>query len=682
MSNWGPRYRMVYAVVLSILCVVLGVGASAQQHIDSLRNQLSVESNDSVRVVIMIELSREMHRVARQGDADIRMATQAMETAAAQDTFLYARAIDNLGLLYRFYQQYGEAITFHARAYELIANRGGHAVDKMRYANNAGVACRYNADYNLAIDYHVKALRLAEREMDTRNIEIACNGIGNTLMAIPGKEEEGLAYLEKALDIAKKVGNQRGIAIQNLTIGGYYDQLGQHRKARTYLREILKINETRKDARGRGMGLRALGESHLAEGTDLQQAERYFDEALAVFQAINDRQQQATTLLELGNLGALRQQYTQSLSKLKQAMQIAEELNDQELLQATAKTISEHYEALNNYPLALSYYKKAQSYQDSINLANQLVQVSAIARRYDVEKKESEIELLKTEQTMQELQLERRTNQLNARGTIIMLLVALSLALAVAFLLRNRSRKDRINAERMLAKAENERLKVVYEKNLMEADILASQMQINPHFLFNCLNSIKNMIQRNDNRQATKYVVKLARFARIVLETASKPVHSLYDELALMTYYIELEKNRFDDSFAYTIMNSLESEGKDVSLPSLLLQPFVENAIWHGLLPSNKATKLLSITVEQTKNGVQIAIDDTGVGRLHASKSTKRHKSRGTEINDKRIGLFNKSHPNRINYGFIDKQDEAGRALGTSVVIRIQTKREIEVSTK
>src|SRR5690606_35943905 len=192
-------------------------------------------------------------------------------------------------------------------------------------------------------------------------------------------------------------------------------------------------------------------------------------------------------------------------------------------------------------------------------------------------------------------------------------------------------------------------LKLVYEKNLMEADILANQMQINPHFLFNCLNSIKSMIQSNDNKQATKYLVKLARFARIVLETANKPVHSLQDELALMVYYLELEKNRFDNSFCYTITNELDSVSRDILLPSLLLQPFVENAIWHGLLPSNKPIKMLAIIVEQTEEGVRISIDDTGVGRARAAKSTKLHKSRGTEINNKRIGLFNKSHSNRIH---------------------------------
>jgi tetratricopeptide (TPR) repeat protein len=666
--------RNIFCLAFVILFFGCDSGAFAQQQMDSLQRKLSLESNDSMRAVIMIQLSREMHRVSQHGDEDIRMATQAMEIAATQNPFLYARTLDNLGLLYRFYQQYKDAITFHVRAYEMIVDRKGYSVDKMRYANNAGVAYRYNADYDRAVDYHIKALRLAETDKNAKNMEIACNGIGNALMAIPGKEEEGLAYLEKALNLAKKVGNERGVAIQNLTIGGYYDQLGQHNKARTYLREILTINETRKDARGKGMGLKALGESYLTEGRDLKTSERYFNEALDVFQQINDRQQQAHTLLELGNLFARRKNYSQSLPKMERAMQLAEELKDQELIQATAKKISEHYEALNNYQLALSFFKKSQHYQDSINLTNQLVEISAIARRYDVEKKESEIELLKTEQSIQELSLERRNNQLNTRGFIIILLFALFVVSVVFFVLQNQSRKDRIKAERLLTNLENERLKVVYEKNLMEADILANQMQVNPHFLFNCLNSIKNMIQHNDNKQATKYLVKLARFVRIVLETASKPIHTLKDELALMVYYLDLEKNRFDNSFCYSIVNLLETEGKDIFMPSLLLQPFVENAIWHGLLPSERESKMLSIIVEHIEDTVKISIDDTGVGRFQAAESSKRHKSRGTELNDKRIELFNKSQSSTIDYEFVDKKDEACHGLGTTVVIRIKTK--------
>ncbi|RAV29556.1 hypothetical protein DN748_08675 [Sinomicrobium soli] len=657
----------------AILCFLFTPIVSAQSEIDSLYDKLAAEHEDSARVVVMIELSRELHRMSRNDDEDLRVAIEAMETAETQSPVLYARAVDNLGLLYRFYQQYREAITLHARAYELIADLEGHAVDKMRYANNAGVACRYNSDYDMAVTYHMKALHLAEKENNTRNIEIACNGIGNTLIAIPGKEEEGLAYLEKALGMAKQVGNQRGIAIQNLTIGGYYDQLGQHDKARAYFGEILKINETRKDAKGRAMGLKALGESYLAEGTDLEKSARYFNDALTVFKEIGDRQQQAYTLLELGDLNSRKMNYARSLALFDQVNEIAEDLNDKALLQSTSEKTSRIYEALHNYPLALAHYKKARDYQDSINLTNQMVQISAISRRYDLDKKESEIALLKKEQSIQEMQLERHSSRLKSRGIIIVLLIALFVALLIVLFLQKKNRNARKKTEELLIEAESERLKAVYEKNLAEAEILASQMRINPHFLFNCLNSIKNLIQHNRNKQAIKYLVMLARFSRLVLETASKPVHSLSEELDLIKYYIELEKNRFDDSFSYTIDNPLEEQGEQICLPSLLLQPFVENAIWHGLLPGNKEVKILSIAVEGTEYETKIRIDDTGVGRFFASRTGKQHKSRGTEINDKRISLFNKNHPNTIYYEYIDKKDDLGNALGTTVIIHIKT---------
>jgi len=371
MRSWSIKYRIIYALALGIVCLVWNSSVFAQQPIDSLRHQLTVKSNDSLRVIKMITLSREMHRQIQNGDEDIKMATLAMEAAAMQDPILYARALDNLGLLYRFYQQYSEAIAFHVKAYKIIANRKGFSIDKMRYANNAAVAYRYNADYDMAVEYHMKALRLAENKNNTYNIEVACNGIGSTFMAIPGKEAEGLTYLKRALETAKGASNKRGIAIQNVAIGGYYDKLGQHVKARGYYQDILDINDKNlKDAKGRGMGLKALGESYLKEGLDLQQAKQYFDQALKLFREIEDRQQQAYTLLELSKMDAAQQRYKQSLPKLKQVMQIAAELHDQRLLQATAKTISKHYEVLKNYPLALSYYKKAQNYQDSINLTS------------------------------------------------------------------------------------------------------------------------------------------------------------------------------------------------------------------------------------------------------------------------------------------------------------------------
>src|SRR5690554_1485151 len=121
MNSSFAGYKIAYTISLIILSLFLHPkSAYSQQNIDSLQQELTIVTNDSLRVVIMMQLSREMHRSSPQGDQDILMATMAMEAAALQDTLLYARSLDNLGLLYRFYQQYDEAINFHSRAYEMI----------------------------------------------------------------------------------------------------------------------------------------------------------------------------------------------------------------------------------------------------------------------------------------------------------------------------------------------------------------------------------------------------------------------------------------------------------------------------------------------------------------------------------------------------------------------------------
>lgn len=662
--NIAPSTVRISRLLLTCL-LLLPELLLAQAKVDSLRKQLRETLSDSLQIETMIRLSRELQRAGAREEADIEVATEAVDLATGMDTLLYARALNNLGLLYRYRQLYREASTLHQRAYTLIAGREGQTLDKMIFANNTGVAARYLADYDLAADYYFKALRIAEEEHNIRNIEIACNGIGNTFMAIPGREQEGLAYLERALEVAREADNKRGMAIQSLTIGSYHDQLGAYEKARRYYADLLEINIEISDEKGRGMALKAFGESYLKEGKNLDLSAQYFQDAFAIFQQIDERQQQAYTLLELGLLEMRKAAYPESIAFLQRAMHISESQRDWALIRAVSESLSQVYEATNRYAQALQFHKQARDYQDSINLSNQQVQIAAINSRYNFEKKEGEIELLKAEQSVHIAQ--KRT-----RGVIIALLIVLSSTLALLFFLQRRNRIHKQKTNERLTQMERERLEAVYEKNLAEAEILASQMRINPHFLFNCFNAVKSLIQQGKNDEAGKYLVSLSRFSRLVLETANRPVHTLEEELALVQYYIKVEKVRFSNDFCFTIDNNLGELTSGVELPSLLLQPFVENAIWHGLLPSNKETKMLSIVIEQGQNFINIRIDDTGVGRQQAKTSPKQHKSRGTEINDKRITLFNKHHDTKISYHYIDKKDDQRKALGTCVVIEIK----------
>ncbi|MBL1407842.1 tetratricopeptide repeat-containing sensor histidine kinase [Sphingobacterium faecale] len=665
--------RHLNITVLTFAFLFLAVPqALASSPIDSLEQLLRAERDISKRVRLMVDLSRHFQKLKDKQDTAIQIATEAVEIASSRDSILYAHCLNNLGLLLRFNEQYKSALSFHTRAFHLIEHEDTVTLEKMIYANNAGVAARYNDSYDVAVRYYLLALRIAEAENDMRNIEIACNGLGNAYIAIPGREQLALEYLERALAIAKKEGNQRGIAIQYLTIGGHYNAMQQYGKAREYFRLLLEINEKIEDKKGIGISLKALANSYQDAADDLNLAEQYYGQALALFQEINDKLQQAGTLLRLGQLSYKQKQYAFSIKRLKQATLLAEQIHNKALLQATASTLASVYETMQNYPLALAHYKLSQVYQDSINLEKQNIEIASINRQYNIAKKESEIELLKANQSINEAQLSKHANSIRNRTIIILLFIALFITLAIVYVLQNRYRLNQEKTNKRLQEAERKHLKAVYEKNLAEAEILASQMRITPHFLFNCLNAIKILIQQNQNIEAIKYLVMLARFSRSVLETTNLHTHTLDEELDLIKHYIELEKNRFDNTFLYEIDNTLGDSIQAIELPPMLLQPFVENAIWHGLIPSESKFKKLKLSVTKTEDGACILIDDTGVGRFQAAKRIKDHKSRGTEITNKRIQLFNNTHTTYIKYHFIDKEDTQGTPLGTSIQIHIK----------
>src|SRR5699024_3818501 len=159
-----------------------------------------------------------------------------------ENKHLYARALDNLGLLYRFHQYYEESLDFHIKAFKTIEDEDGPLLNKMIYANNAGVAARYSMKNDVAIAYYMKALEIAESEEDLKNIAIASNGIGNTLGNIPGRKMEALSYFEKSLNAEKERGNKLGMSMNYLSIAGHYIENREFSKAREYLNILKNLN--------------------------------------------------------------------------------------------------------------------------------------------------------------------------------------------------------------------------------------------------------------------------------------------------------------------------------------------------------------------------------------------------------------------------------------------------------
>jgi LytS/YehU family sensor histidine kinase len=203
----------------------------------------------------------------------------------------------------------------------------------------------------------------------------------------------------------------------------------------------------------------------------------------------------------------------------------------------------------------------------------------------------------------------------------------------------------------------------------------ALRAQMNPHFLFNCLNSINRFILKNETESASDYLTKFSKLIRMVLNNSKQKYITLNEELDCIELYIQLEQLRFKNSFRYKIKCEGDTDADDILVPSLLLQPFVENAIWHGLMYKEGAGNL-DIHVLPKDEILECIITDNGVGRKAASefenRSAAKYKSMGLQITKERIALLDKEGEQSIEIE--DLYESNGNANGTKVTLRIKFK--------
>ena len=219
-----------------------------------------------------------------------------------------------------------------------------------------------------------------------------------------------------------------------------------------------------------------------------------------------------------------------------------------------------------------------------------------------------------------------------------------------------------------------EQLKLEFERRLSKVEMGALRSQMNPHFIFNCLNSIDYYILKNETEKASDYLNRFSRLIRLILQNSRNNQVNLKDELEALKLYIEMETLRFQGQFVYTIQVKNGLVPIDHEIPPMLLQPYVENAIWHGLLHSDKPGRLDIILALEGYNLICV-IQDNGVGRnfvqqMNASSKLKT-RSMGTKITEDRLELFSKLYHNEAFVEIIDLKDREGRAKGTRVELSI-----------
>jgi LytS/YehU family sensor histidine kinase len=198
---------------------------------------------------------------------------------------------------------------------------------------------------------------------------------------------------------------------------------------------------------------------------------------------------------------------------------------------------------------------------------------------------------------------------------------------------------------------------------------------MNPHFIFNCLNSIKLYTLENDSQTASQYLTMFSQLIRLVLENSRSEKITLEKELETLRLYIELEAMRFKDKVKYQIHVSQGIDQQYTELPPLLIQPYVENAIWHGLMHKKEGGNILITITQPTEHCLQVEIADDGIGREQAaeykSKSATRQKSFGLKMTSERIDMINQVYGIKADVQVADLKDEMNKASGTKVIIKI-----------
>lgn len=375
---------------------------------------------------------------------------------------------------------------------------------------------------------------------------------------------------------------------------------------------------------------------------------------LSFFEKNNDPRNIILTLFAISNLDSATGSLAAATQHLRRALELSRQSGFQSMEMKALMGLGDLSIKKGNYKEAYDYQARYMALSDSANKAKMATDLADFEVLYKTQQKEQEILLLKKDNDINKLQLKNNRQLLYfSIGGFLLLILALSI------IFYQLNRRNKLNAEKMKAE--------------LQTQVLRSQM--NPHFIFNCLNSIENFVMLNDKRRASDYLNKFSRLIRSILDSTRDEVVPLAKDMEALNLYVELEQLRFDHKFNFkTHVDPVLASG-DYQVPALLIQPYVENAILHGLANSDDSNLHLTVTASLDNDTIRYVIQDNGVGRIKASEynnhNKPHHKSVGLKIAEQRIHVFNgekKYDPVRIT----DLYDHERHADGTRVEITIK----------
>jgi len=719
---------------LIFFLLIPGLSLSQQHRIDSLK-KLIPALKDSSRIDCLNKLSVEYYINALsetyinvQTDTAISFASQAYsEAIKIPYNKGVADALQNLGEIARDRGDFFTAESYFRQSIPLFEKI--HDLEKYSWAHitlgwNLFMQCKFSEAklaYEQAMPYYVK--------VDTKERQSMIFRLISQTYSARGYNEKAFDNTLQAIRITDKISDSRGVISSPQNMGNLYKDAGEPEIALAYFRvaaqKAMPANPVRHSKLMCDISLllnnldsaiyyckqahkfvtlstsdstiiqRSFASTNVTIGEIYLKQFKYelaieqFKAPLQFFQKRNDRFSVMRISRALARSYLANQKFTESFLYAKRLFNIAQQTGARPALRDAYQLYWQLYDQQKKTDSAYKYHLKYIALKDSI-LSDEYRRNIALSemKSQDEQQKTKIILLQKDQQLFQEkLRLQQQTLKTESLIKYILMATTLAFILIGIFVFRNinlkrKNEKQHLEHELTLHQMESKKNLIEFQQQATELEMQALRAQMNPHFIFNCLSSINRFILINKTEEASDYLTKFSRLIRMALHNSEKPLITLESELEALRLYLDLERLRFKNAFNYSIclINTIDINA--VYIPPMLIQPFAENAIWHGLM-HKKGIGCLDIQLCAAGKILTCSIIDNGIGRNMAaalnSRSAEKNKSMGVDITTGRLALLNKSKNEAAFLNIEDLMDDEGNGCGTRVVLTMPYKDLTEV---
>ncbi|MEO6637194.1 MAG: histidine kinase [Ginsengibacter sp.] len=520
---------------------------------------------------------------------------------------------------------------------------------------NLGILLYNSGNFDASNNSFFKAIDYAEVCDALRLKAVSLNNAGDNFRTLKDIDK-CRQYTSEAIEINKQLKAWRGVAINYELLQQCDLDQERYQSAKENLLTGMPYAILSNESYILSQYYVGFGKLHAIEHhTD--SAKFYFQKAMVEASLENDLRNkyqvylaQATYLKDLPK--------DQKIMLLDSALNIARRTNYFQGISKAAEQLAAVYDELGNKDSSLIYYRVYRKAFDSLFSENNRRNIIINESEWLLKKKEIENSHLHQLSQLQSRQIVFKN------ALLLSVFVLLALTIIIAFFV-NKSIQSR-----------KKRAEVIFKQKIAESQIQSLRAQMNPHFIFNSLNSIENFMMQNEKRKASDYLHKFALLVRKILEGTRDEITTVPLDMEALKLYVELEQMRFNHKFIYEENTEVELMHGYYNVPSLLIQPYVENAIVHGIAHSDRNDLKVSVSAVLEGDFIKYTIEDNGIGRSQSENYNKlnkrQHKSIGLKITEDRIMLFNQEQNLNGYVKFIDLYTAEQEPAGTRVEVKIK----------